>query len=51
MPGLSNEARQKLAAMRPKTIGEAAGIDGITPGALALLVSHVRKLAAARLAG
>ena len=47
VPGLSNEARQKLMAERPATIGDAGQIDGITPSALALLVSYVRKQAAA----
>jgi tRNA uridine 5-carboxymethylaminomethyl modification enzyme len=52
VPGLSNEARQKLMTIRPSTIGEAGQIDGITPSALALLVSFVRKqAAAAKLAG
>jgi tRNA uridine 5-carboxymethylaminomethyl modification enzyme len=52
VPGLSNEARQKLTAARPTTIGDAGQIDGITPSALALLVSYVRKqAAAAKLAG
>jgi tRNA uridine 5-carboxymethylaminomethyl modification enzyme len=40
--GLSNEARQKLAAIKPRTIGQAGRIDGMTPAALTLLVAHVR---------
>jgi tRNA uridine 5-carboxymethylaminomethyl modification enzyme len=41
--GLSNESRQKLAAARPRTIGHASRIDGITPAALTLLAAHVRR--------
>jgi tRNA uridine 5-carboxymethylaminomethyl modification enzyme len=43
LPGLSHEVRQKLAAHRPRTIGQAGRIDGITPAALTLLVGHVRR--------
>jgi tRNA uridine 5-carboxymethylaminomethyl modification enzyme len=43
VPGLSNEVRQKLAAARPRTIGQAGRIDGITPAALVLLAAHVRR--------
>jgi tRNA uridine 5-carboxymethylaminomethyl modification enzyme len=43
LPGLSNEARHKLHAQRPRTIGQAGRIDGITPAALTLLVAHVRR--------
>jgi tRNA uridine 5-carboxymethylaminomethyl modification enzyme len=41
--GLSNEARQKLASIRPRTVGQAGRIDGLTPAALTLLVGHIRK--------
>jgi tRNA uridine 5-carboxymethylaminomethyl modification enzyme len=43
LPGLSNEAKQKLQAHRPRTIGHAGRIDGVTPAALTLLVAHVRR--------
>jgi tRNA uridine 5-carboxymethylaminomethyl modification enzyme len=43
VPGLSNEARQKLAAARPRTIGHASRIDGITPAALTLVAAFVRR--------
>ncbi len=43
LPGLSNEVRQKLQAQRPRTIGHAGKIDGITPAALTLLVAHVKR--------
>ncbi len=41
--GLSNEARHKLQAHRPRTIGHAGRIDGITPAALTLLVAYLRR--------
>jgi tRNA uridine 5-carboxymethylaminomethyl modification enzyme len=43
LSGLSHEIRQKLAAHKPRTIGQAGRIDGITPAALTLLVAHVRR--------
>jgi tRNA uridine 5-carboxymethylaminomethyl modification enzyme len=43
LPGLSNEVKQKLIAQRPRTIGHASKIDGVTPAALTLLVAHVRR--------
>ncbi|MBU6471020.1 MAG: tRNA uridine-5-carboxymethylaminomethyl(34) synthesis enzyme MnmG [Alphaproteobacteria bacterium] len=46
--GLSTEAMQKLDAIRPATLGQAARIDGVTPAALTLVLAHVRNRAAAR---
>ncbi len=43
LPGLSNEAKQKLMTHRPRTIGHASKIDGMTPAALTLLVAHVKR--------
>jgi tRNA uridine 5-carboxymethylaminomethyl modification enzyme len=43
--GLSNEVRQKLESARPRTIGQAARMDGITPAALTLLVAHLKRKA------
>jgi tRNA uridine 5-carboxymethylaminomethyl modification enzyme len=40
--GLSTEVRQKLGAIRPETLGQAARIDGVTPAALTLVLAHVR---------
>jgi tRNA uridine 5-carboxymethylaminomethyl modification enzyme len=40
--GLSAEAVQKLAAIRPATLGQASRIDGVTPAALTLVLAHVK---------
>jgi len=44
--GLSNEIREKLAMVRPMTLGQAGRIEGMTPGALTALLAHVKKNAA-----
>ena len=41
LAGLSNEAREKLAQVRPASIGQAARIPGVTAAALAVLGVHV----------
>ncbi|SFF57871.1 tRNA uridine 5-carboxymethylaminomethyl modification enzyme [Fontimonas thermophila] len=46
--GLSNEVRQKLAAHRPQTVGQAARISGVTPAAVSLLLIHLKKCGALR---
>jgi tRNA uridine 5-carboxymethylaminomethyl modification enzyme len=43
LPGLSNEVRHKLQTHKPRTIGHAGRIDGITPAALTLLAAHVNR--------
>jgi tRNA uridine 5-carboxymethylaminomethyl modification enzyme len=48
LPGLSMEARQKLTAIRPRTLGQASRIDGMTPAALTLLAAHIRRKDRAR---
>ncbi len=45
--GLSNEIRDKLTTVRPLTLGQAARIEGVTPGALTALLAHVRRPRAA----
>ncbi len=44
--GLSNEVRQKLAAQRPETLGQASRISGVTPAAISLLLVHLRRSSA-----
>jgi tRNA uridine 5-carboxymethylaminomethyl modification enzyme len=41
--GLSAEVRQKLTSHRPCTIAQAAAIDGVTPAAITLLLSVIRR--------
>jgi tRNA uridine 5-carboxymethylaminomethyl modification enzyme len=43
MSALSIEVRQKLQAIRPRTIGQAGRIDGVTPAALTLIAAHIRR--------
>lgn len=42
--GLSNEAREKLIASRPDTLGQASRIEGVTPGALTAVLAYVKRL-------
>jgi len=41
--GLTNELRAKLERARPKTLAQAARIDGMTPAALTLLLARIRR--------
>ncbi|HMM92505.1 tRNA uridine-5-carboxymethylaminomethyl(34) synthesis enzyme MnmG [Bradyrhizobium sp.] len=43
VPGLSNEARAKLAAAQPRTVGQAGRLDGLTPAALGILAAYLRR--------
>lgn len=45
VPGLSNEARNKLQTVQPRTIGQAARIEAMTPAALAILAAYLRRQA------
>jgi len=46
IPGLSNEIRAKLKTYRPRTLGHAARMDGMTPAALTLLAVWARRAGA-----
>jgi tRNA uridine 5-carboxymethylaminomethyl modification enzyme len=41
--GLSNEVRQKLAAARPDTLGQASRLPGVTPAAVSVLLVHLKR--------
>jgi len=41
--GLSNEVKQKLVDIRPATLGQASRMDGVTPAALTLILSHLKR--------
>jgi tRNA uridine 5-carboxymethylaminomethyl modification enzyme len=43
VPGLSNEARSKLEKARPRTVGQAGRLDGLTPAALGVLAAYLRR--------
>ncbi len=46
LAGLSNEMRQKFIEVRPRSLGQAGRVEGVTPAALALVAAHVRRAAA-----
>ena len=43
LSGLSNEVKDKFKLIRPKTLGQALRIDGITPAGVYILLSLVKK--------
>ena len=47
LPGISNEVFEKLSRIRPRTLGQAARISGVTPAAVGLLAIELRKRAGA----
>jgi len=43
LSGLSNEVKAKFKKIKPRTMGQALRIDGITPAAVYILLSHVKR--------
>ncbi|MDB4952842.1 MAG: glucose inhibited division protein [Myxococcales bacterium] len=41
IPGLSNEVVEKLETIRPRSVGQASRISGVTPAAVAILLTHI----------
>jgi tRNA uridine 5-carboxymethylaminomethyl modification enzyme len=46
-PGLSNEIKEKLSAIRPMTLGQATRISGVTPAAISILMVQLKRMGAA----
>ena len=44
LSGLSNEVKTKFKLIKPTTLGQALRIDGITPAAAFILLSHIKKV-------
>jgi tRNA uridine 5-carboxymethylaminomethyl modification enzyme len=44
VPGLSREAAQRLAEVRPETLGQASRIPGLTPAAVTVLGAYLDRL-------
>ena len=43
LSGLSNEVKSKFKLIKPKTLGQALRIDGVTPAAVIIILSHLKK--------
>jgi tRNA uridine 5-carboxymethylaminomethyl modification enzyme len=43
VPGLSREIVERLSAIRPTTLGQAARVPGVTPAAVAIIASRLRR--------
>jgi tRNA uridine 5-carboxymethylaminomethyl modification enzyme len=41
IPGLSREVVEKLSALRPRSVGQASRVSGVTPAAVSILMTHV----------
>ena len=48
VPGLSGEIREKLKQVRPRSLGQAGRISGITPAALAILMVYLKRRGSGR---
>jgi tRNA uridine 5-carboxymethylaminomethyl modification enzyme len=46
VPGLSGEIREKLQHVRPRSLGQAARISGVTPAAIAILIVYLKRTGA-----
>ncbi|MBM4282719.1 MAG: tRNA uridine-5-carboxymethylaminomethyl(34) synthesis enzyme MnmG, partial [Deltaproteobacteria bacterium] len=44
MPGISNEVKEKLLRLRPRTLAQASRISGVTPAAVGLLALEARRV-------
>jgi tRNA uridine 5-carboxymethylaminomethyl modification enzyme len=43
LSGLSNEIKSKLKNIRPATLGQALRIDGVTPAAIIIILSYLKR--------
>jgi tRNA uridine 5-carboxymethylaminomethyl modification enzyme len=43
LAGLSNEVQEKLALVRPASLGQASRIPGVTPAAISVLLVHLKR--------
>jgi tRNA uridine 5-carboxymethylaminomethyl modification enzyme len=43
LSGLSNEIKYKLKKIKPNTLGQALRIDGVTPAAAIIILSHIKR--------
>ena len=43
LSGLSNEIKSKLKKIKPRTLGQALRIDGVTPAAAIIIMSYLKR--------
>ncbi|MCL5057541.1 MAG: tRNA uridine-5-carboxymethylaminomethyl(34) synthesis enzyme MnmG, partial [Actinobacteria bacterium] len=48
MKGISNEARQKLARIRPESVGQAARVSGVSPADISVMLIYLEQMARAK---